>query len=300
VNANPQHVAADLIAAGEVVAAAPPNPNFDADAPSGHPNAREYLLPNSWQNLGSTAAALNSWRPGWALILVCSQHLAVVDIDTKHGANRDTEVARLTELGVPILGEARTPSGGAHIYVPATGLASTNSPARGIDTRGQALDGSGTGFVYLPGTQRPRYDGAGYQWVTVPDPAEAADYATDDTHDAMAAYLLAIGTTPRTRALHTEVADGEPLPDNVPSALKAMLSDLGPRWDIGGERSDDHSRRFHRLVGECHRYGLTQGQAVTALDPWCAATGRYTNRVAAEVARSWVKVAAAATEGGAA
>lgn len=289
-NANALTIAADLAAAGEVIVTAPPSPRFDPQAPKGHRDAREYQLPNGWQHLTTDPAMLDSWRPGWALLLVCSGALAVIDVDTKNGANPATEVERLNVLGVPILGTVRTPSGGAHLYVPAVGLASTNSPGRGIDTRGQALDGSGTGFVYLPGTQRPRYQGAGYVWESVPDPAEAADHQTDDTHDAMASYLVAIGSTPRTAADSAEVADSEPLPDNMPALLRAMLADRGPTWDIGGQRSADRSARFHRLVGECHREGLTKGQTVTALAPWCQSVGKFTNRVAAEVARSWAKI----------
>lgn len=292
-------IAADLAADGEAILTAPPNPHFDAQAPSGHRDGREFLLPTGWQHLTADPDALDRWRPGWAVLLVCSGALAVIDVDTKHGADPATEVERLTVLGVPILGAARTPSGGAHLYVPAVGLASTNSPARGIDTRGQALDGSGTGFVYLPGTQRPRYRGAGYVWESVPSVAEATDHQTDDTHDAMSSYLVAIGTTPRTAAEGTEVADSEPLPDNMPALLRGMLADRGPTWDIGGQRSDDRSARFHRLVGECHREGLTKGQTVTALAPWCQSVGKYTNRVAAEVARSWAKIDPSAVGGGA-
>ena len=292
-------IAADLAAAGEVVVTAPPNPHFDPAARSGDPRAKEYRLPTGWQDLAADPAGLRRWRPGWALLLVTSKCLAAIDVDTKHGADRDAEVARLDALGVPILGEVRTPTGGAHLYIPAVGLASTNNPARGIDSRGRALDGTGTGFLYLPGTQRPKYAGRGYEWVRVPDPAEAADYATADTADALAAYLLAIGSTARTRGLGTEVPEGEDLPEHLPLTLRAMLADLGPTWCIRGKRSGDHSARFYRLVCECHRHGLTKGQTVSALDPWCTATARYTGRVAAEVGRAWTKIDAAARGGAA-
>ena len=292
-SADPLTVAQGLVAAGEVVLTAQPNPTYDpAVTDAKDPRGKEFWLPSRWQHATNHRDMIRGWRPGWALLLVTSRRLAAVDVDTKHGADPAAEVARLSALGVPILGMAVTPSGGAHIYVPAVGLASTNNPGRGIDTRGRAPDGTGTGFVYLPGTQRPKYAGGGYVWVTVPDPAAADDCHPDVTHDALAAYLVAVGSTPRTRSpeLATPV-EGEPLPD-MPPILRAMLADIGPSWDFADGRKDDRSRRFYRLVGECHREGLTHGETVTALDPWCQGVGKYTNRVAAEVARAWKRITA--------
>lgn len=287
-------VAKALIDAGEVVVAIEPNRNYDPTAPHNDPRSNEFHMPSGWQTMTADEAHLDAWRPGWGLILVCTNRLAVVDVDTKHGANIENEINRLKALDVPVVGMALTPSGGAHLYVPHVGLRTTNNTASGIDTRSSGLDGSSAGIVFLPGTQRPKYPGKSYQWVQVPDPEVADEFRTDDTTDAMSSYLVAIGSTPKHYADTFEDAEAEALPEEMPLDLLDLLADLGegdpPVWIIGGKESDDRSRRFHHLVGACQRAGLTKGQTVTALKPWCEGVGKFTNRVATEVARSWKKI----------
>jgi archaellum biogenesis ATPase FlaH len=53
----------------------------------------------------------------------------------------------------------------------------------------------------------------------------------------------------------------------------------------------DRSERFHRIVGECYRSGLTQAQTVTVLGSWPSGVDKYGPRLDSEVARSWAKVA---------
>ena len=61
----------------------------------------------------------------------------------------------------------------------------------------------------------------------------------------------------------------EPLPtDGLPTEVAEQIADLSP------ETIADRSKRFHALVGYCHRAGLSQGQTVTALTPWCEVVGK--------------------------
>jgi hypothetical protein len=72
----------------------------------------------------------------------------------------------------------------------------------------------------------------------------------------------------------------------APEELPADLADLLAQPAGQGERSE----RFHHLVGLCRRSGLSQAQAVAVLTPWCKRVGKFADRVAVEVGRSWGKV----------
>lgn len=290
-----------LIAAGVPVFVARPNPAYlpskGRTLPDGSDNV-EIFLPHKWQDTPADPGTLAEYRPGDALCMVTGHGIDGVDVDTKNGAEVLQQRDRLATLGVTILAEIRTPSGGAHFYVRSAGICSTSQPAAGVDYRGRGLDGSGSGFLYLPGTSRPKYDGAGYEWVRVFDPADLEDLTAQGEHtDAVAAYLSGLGVTVRTRREIAPVAEigGEPVTfGSLPEWLRLEVADLGPAWPTGpkgeGRPSEDRSERFHHLVAACRRAGLTQGQAVTILDPWCTGVGKYVGRVAQEVARSWPKV----------
>lgn len=289
--------ARDLARAGVPVFVAPPNPHHGRTLPDGALDRREFLLPSGWEATTADPAALDAWRPGWAVCIVTGHGVDAADIDPKNGASVAEQRDRLAALGVEVLAVVITPSDGAHFYVRSAGICSTSAPAVGVDYRGRGLDGTGSGFLYAPGTSRPRYDGAGYVWAEPFDPEDLADLARDDEQaDAVAAYLAGLGVTVRTRREHAPAAEvgGEPLPERLPEWLVTEVEDLGPTWQAGPKddrrTSADRSERFYRLVAMARRARLTQGQAVTLLDPWAHAVGKYVGRVAAEVARAWPKV----------
>jgi len=323
-------VARRFIQAGIPVFTGHPNPQFDASTPArtvnpalhpdepgedggaanrvrqdGHESRAdiEFRLPSGWHHTTASMADLDRWRPGDALCLLAGHGIDVIDVDTKNGADPEEHLARLQGVGVEVLGHVITPSGGAHFYVASSGICSTNAPGIGVDYRGRGLDGSGAGMVYMPGTKRPRYDGAGYEWMVAPD-LEILARLTETTvadmswraeqADAVATYLTGLGISIRSRKAHSQIASSEPLPESIPSSLADLVGDLGPEWDVGSgqgrRRSGDRSERFFRIVAECRRASLTQGQAVTLVDPWCHGVGKYVGRVAGEVARAWPKV----------
>lgn len=242
------------------------------------PGGAEFRLPTGWQRTLPDPAVLEAWQPGWAVCLVTGHVVDVVDVDVKNGADVDEQRDRLRACGVPVVGEVCTPSGGAHFYVPAAGLPKGANRKAGVDFQGR------NAFVFMPPTLRPKYRGAGYSWGDGRiDVDLLADLDRGDARDALLTYLHGVGIGPGEAHASAPVVAGEPVDvAGVPPSLRDLLADLGP--------FADRSSRFHHLVAECRRTGLSQGQTVALLEPWCAAVGKFAGRVAAEVARSWPRV----------
>lgn len=270
--------AAALIAEGVPIFTARPNPAYVPGA-----KVVEFRYPTAWQDTKADPSALDKYQPGHMLGIVCGHGVDVVDVDTKHGADIETERQALQVNGVVIVGEARTPSGGAHFYVPSVGICSTSNTTRGVDFRGAGIDGTGTGFVFAPGTQRPKYDGRGYEWITGPDVSAAREVTVEDQRDGLWTYLQSRGIKPRlTETPPATTVGGEPVElESLPESLAERLATL----DTG-----DRSGHFYKTVALAKLAGYTQGQAVTLMTPWCEAVGKYVGRVPGEVARVWSKV----------
>lgn len=282
-----------LIDLGCPVFVARRNRMYDPTLPVSDTNS-EYHPPKRWQETPAETSLLDGWRSGDALCLVTGHGLDVVDVDTKNGADPSKVLAAMHALGVEVLATVETPSGGAHYYVRSSGICSANNTRTGVDYRGRGLDGTGAGFLYLPGTFRPKYAERGYRWshpLQVEDLHDIGEESKAEQTDAVATFLTGLGTKVRTTAQNSgDLTGGEPL-DTMPPKLRDLLSDLGPVWTLrNGEKSEDRSERFFHLVAECRRSGLTQGQTVTALDPWCHGVGKYVGRVSVEVSRAWSKV----------
>lgn len=257
---------------------------------------QEYTFPNGYESLPADLGHLARWTPDHGLALVTGHGLDGVDVDTKNGADVEAERARLERCGLLILGETRTPSGGAHFYVLSSGLPKRNLGAPvGVDLIRGRLDGQSRGLLYMPGTRRPKYGGLGYEWVRPLDVDSLPEFLADaDLRDeqaqAAARYEadLVAGTKydGRTTAAGGSLAhvEAEPI---AAIFVQARLSERLAEECQEGQRS----QRFHHLVGLCLRDGMTAGQAVTLLEPWCARVGKYVGRVAQEVARSWPTLA---------
>jgi hypothetical protein len=278
-------VARSLINFGCPVFVAKKNPKYDPALPTSESNP-EYRHPTKWQETPPDPSLLDTWEPGDALCLVAGLGLDAVDVDSKNGANPEEVRAALDILGVDVVATAETPSGGAHYYVRSTGIRSSNNTARGIDYRGMGLDKTGAGFLYLPGTLRPKYGARGYTWKT-PVNLDAVYDVTEERHgehvDAVATFLAGIGTKIRTTAQNSADLTGAEPVDQMPEKLRDLLADISTPH---GERSE----RFFHLVAECRRSGLTQGQTLTAVEPWCHGVGKYVGRVSEQVAHIWERV----------
>jgi hypothetical protein len=87
----------------------------------------------------------------------------VVDVDPRNGGDIEKVRAQLAELKVRVFAEITSPSGGKHFYIAGhEALPSVHGKIPGF--RGMDIQSFGTN-VFLPGTQRPKYQGAGYTIV---------------------------------------------------------------------------------------------------------------------------------------
>lgn len=123
---------------------------------------------------------VEDWTPDRALVLVTGHGLDVLELDAADPSGLTPGEARraLVQDGVLILGETRTPSGGAHFYVLSAGIPSLLcSPTPWRFHAGQGTRRASA--VYLPGTRRPEYGGLGYTWTARPVLADLPGVFTD-------------------------------------------------------------------------------------------------------------------------
>lgn len=112
-------------------------------------------FPKDWIHAKADRALVAKFRPGVdALLMVCGHGIDAIDVDPKNGGS----------LGnMPVFkpyGMTNTPSGGAHYYVPSSGIGSPTIPGVG-EYRGKG------GGVFLPGSTRPKYPDGGYELVNL-------------------------------------------------------------------------------------------------------------------------------------
>lgn len=168
--------------------------------------AREYRFPTGWNTYTAieNQRVLDRREAFDAVIAAMPPHLAGVDVDTRHGADVEQVRAELIAAKVPILAEVETPSGGRHFYVPSDGTVGSASGGSGrwtltgVDLRARLADDTGAGMLFLPGTRRPKYDGAGYRIVV--DHLDQLDPAGDPDGGAAFASWVASHTAARPMA----------------------------------------------------------------------------------------------------
>lgn len=262
----------------------------------------EYVWPARYTEWLADVKHVAKWKAGHGLAMIGGHGLDGIDVDTKHGASVDAERARLLKHGVLILGEVRTPSGGAHFYVLSSGLRSTNGGkvsegGTGVDTRMGAQDGQGRGPLFMPGTFRPKYGGLGYTWVQPLD----LEYVRACLGDpelrltqtmAITAYMAEIGALRPTRKSVPTVAPVSAEPISPVLLSQALQDDLrATEWAPSTSGVGRRAGRFMHLVGHCYRAGLTQGQALTLLAEWNAdperGSDKYTGRLPEQLAHCW-------------
>jgi hypothetical protein len=128
---------------------------------------------------------LTMWQPGSAIMARMGGTVAAVDVDPRNHADIDKTRLMLDGLGVRVYAEIETPGGGRHFYVaghPELASAHNLDGWPGIDVQ------SFGSLLFLPGTQRPRYGGAGYRVIA--DNLEAlADGGDPDGGVALAGWV---------------------------------------------------------------------------------------------------------------
>jgi hypothetical protein len=155
-----------------------------------YPNAPEFYYPSGQRDaLSSTnnQAQLARWRPGHAIMAAMGGNVAVPDVDPRNGGDPDRVRQLLDGLGVRVYAEVQTPGPGAgrHFYIaghPELASAHNLTSWPGVDIQSYGS------LLFLPGTQRPKYNGAGYKIIF--DNLEAlADGGDPDGAAALAGWV---------------------------------------------------------------------------------------------------------------
>lgn len=196
-------VAAEMIAAGIPVFAAPPCPAANGGTCSrpGHTGRQEYDLPAKWQLTVPSTVWLEKWQPGWALAAVQGHVSDALDEDPRNGG--DASIAELTRLGhMPrVYGVSETPSGGRHYLIAPLGERK-GILMPGLDYQGGAPDGQGRGLIWIAPTVRRSKSAEHlgqrrpYRWLQEPDltwlrEASPAEFGGDGTGEMIVARLRA-------------------------------------------------------------------------------------------------------------
>jgi hypothetical protein len=122
---------------------------------------------------------LRKFRPRCAVIMQTGLGLDVIDVDPRNGGT--ATFARLSDKVGEVLAHVETPGDGFHLYVPSSGHRSVSFGGIDFLAKGKC--------VYLPGTQRPKYAGKGYRWITPPRKAIGVPNST--FAEALAALIPA-------------------------------------------------------------------------------------------------------------
>lgn len=195
-----------------------------AASPYGTDTVDGFKLPLGWQHARpeDSFAAIDAWRPGDALCMVCGWGLDVIDVDPRNGGSPTA----LEHIMPRRYAHAATPSGGLHLYVASLGVGKgVLSP--GIDIQAGAPDGQGRGFVFLAPTERAsKVDGVvrPYVWTDAPLADDLSEWLdTDDSGDLLAARLLA--KRPIIGGLTPVIDDGYPFQPPARTFTREQASD---------------------------------------------------------------------------
>ncbi|PBA29859.1 hypothetical protein CKJ65_18740 [Mycobacterium intracellulare] len=150
------------------------------------PGGTEFIRPKGWQSLTSDGndGRLESFKLGKALCANMGGVIAAVDVDPRNGGDAEAVRTLLAELEVRVFAEVTSPSGGKHFYVAGHEALPTVHGSKIPGFPGVDIQSFGTN-IFLPGTQRGKYGGKGYQvefdhldaLATAGDPAGAEAFA---------------------------------------------------------------------------------------------------------------------------
>ncbi|MDI9936582.1 bifunctional DNA primase/polymerase [Rhodococcus sp. IEGM 1351] len=176
------------------------------------PRQDGFTRPYGWEQLTSDGNLdrLACKADNDALMALCGDWLAVVDVDPRNGGNIEAVRTLLSELNVRIFAEVNTPGGGKHFYVAGhPDLATKHLTAAngwpGVDVISHGAN------VFLPGTLRhdKGYGGKGYT-VVFDNLAALADGGDPDGAEALADWACQFGTPVDARPADPLWTGGEP------------------------------------------------------------------------------------------
>lgn len=225
----------------------------------------EFSRPRAWQDSCAdyNRVRLGGFKPGMCLCANTGGPLAVVDVDPRNGGDIDGVRQWLDGLAVEIFADVITPSGGRHFYIAADHLDVRTAHGKLPGLPGVDLQAKGAN-VFLPGTRRPKYDGAGYQIVSND---LAALRTTGDPQGAMRLTQWIAEHLPKTTAVPDRPWDGTPPDRRQQAYLDAVLANVTRVVAEAGEgcRNDTLNRSAFALGQFVAGAGLDCGRAEEAL-----------------------------------
>lgn len=248
------------------------------------PGGTEFVRPHGWQSFTAdgNAAQLAEWKPGHAVCAVTGGAVVVVDVDPRNEGEPDKVRVLLAELAVRVFAEIKTAGGGVHFYVAGhPDVATTHKIAGwpGVDVQSFGAN------VFLPGTSRPKYDGAGYVIVSE-DLAALADGGDPDGAETFAGWLAEHhdGSTPTWEK--AEPWDGAPLDARQTGYLTKALD--GIVTDVERAGKGGRNKALHTAALKAGSYiagaGLDQAAVIERLTAAADACGLSADDGPAQVA----------------
>ena len=252
-------------------------PIFTA-APGGD---REFHRPLGWSSLtmSGNADRIGAWKPGHAVMALMGGPVAVLDVDTKNGADVEKIRATLDGLGVRVFADVLTPSGGRHFYVAGHPDLPTVHAREGRDglTGHPGVEVISHGAnVFAPGTTRAKYGGDGY--VVLDNNLDAlADGGDPDGAESMVGWVAERRvTTKRETFTPAEPWTGTPPDERQAAYLAATLRNLSDRIAAMPTDSGRNTALFNAAM-TCGNYiagaGMDEAQAVEQLRDGAARCG---------------------------
>ncbi len=214
----------------------------------------EYRMAKGWPGLSTAdnAQRIALWSPGDGILGVLNANVAVVDVDTKNGAAIDDVLATMELLGVDIYAEIATPSGGRHFYVaghedlPSVAAREGHDGLNGLP--GVEILSHGRA-VFLPGTSRAKYSGAGYtvlrddlRRLVAPGPTEIAN------GERLLTWVRVARTKPLRRDAVASVWKGGPPSERQQRYLQGALKNTTDRVSATPE-GERNITLFHNAIG---------------------------------------------------
>ncbi|QIK49644.1 AAA family ATPase [Gordonia hongkongensis] len=246
------------------------------------PGLPEYRYPSDWQTTDPSTNwdRIERFTDGDAVCAVGCDAVAFVDVDPQNGASVDDVRALLEQLGVRIYYEDRTPGGGAHFGVAGHPELPTVSGQKGLPGwPGVEIKSHGS-HVYLPGTRRPKYDGAGY--YIIEDNLEAlADGGDTDSAEALVNFVAAMrGMQHQDPAPAAPPWDGSPLSSSQRAWIDSTFRHVVAELEVSPPGQGDHGGRNNHLNQAAWRLGkfvagagLDEQTVIAALERACDING---------------------------
>lgn len=240
----------------------------------------KFRRPAGWSTITRerNAERLASARAADARLALMGDLLAVVDVDTKNGADVERTRQLLLGIGVRIYAEVKTPSGGRHFYVAGHPELQTVGAQDGRDglvgLPGVEILSHGRN-AFLPGTKRPKYDGAGYEVIS-DDLGTLLDGGDPDSAEALAAWVAANRVRTPEAFTPAEPWSGKPLDHREQKYLEATLAGIYNELSTMGTNSG-RNNALNIAAVKCGGYiagaGMDEDRAVQMLRGACEANG---------------------------